>query len=102
MPAQRESTPSERATRLIEKARRSGTIHLDLSGLGLTAIPDSLGQLPHLRGIYLSDNQFTVIPDSLLQLEHLQSLYLSRNRITTIPDSLARLCLRTFRARLRD
>lgn len=72
-------------------SRRSRAATLNLAGLDLTAIPDSLAQLAHLQTLDLSSNQITAISDSLAQLARLQSLYLSHNRITAIPDSIAQL-----------
>ncbi len=75
----------------VEEAKRSGASRLDLSGLGLTAIPDTLSYLTNLQALDLSGNQIAVIPDSLSCLTNLQSLFLSDNLITSIPDSLSRL-----------
>ena len=75
----------------IEEARRSGAASLDLSGLNLSTVPDSLAQLPNLQTLNLSGNQITAIPHSFTQLTNLRSLDLGFNRITPIPDSLARL-----------
>ena len=86
-----QGNPSEEATRRIEEARRSGATNIDLGGLGLTAIPDSLARLPKLRSIFLSNNQITAIPDSISQLAKLRSLYLHGNQITALPESLTQL-----------
>src|ERR1017187_469906 len=91
MPVKPEIPPSEEAERRIEEARRSGAPQLDLSGLGLTGIPDSLAQLAQLQSLNLSNNRITAIPNSLAHLAQLQYLDLSRNRITAIPNSLAQL-----------
>src|ERR1039457_306345 len=91
MPAKRENDPSEEVARRIEVARRSDAKTLDLGGLDLTAIPESLTQFAQLQLLGLRRNQITAIPDSLAQLAQLQSLDLSSNQIAAIPDSLARL-----------
>src|ERR1019366_6151159 len=91
MPAELKNPQVEEAARRIEEARRSGATHINLSGLGLSAIPHSLAQLPELQTIFLSNNQITAVPDSLGRLAHLDSLDLSANQITAIPDSLAAL-----------
>jgi internalin A len=93
-PGEYRPSPSEgprEAQVRIEEARKTGKRDLDLSGLNLTAIPDSLGQLTNLQQLNLSNNQITAIPDSLAQLTNLQQLNFSINQITAIPDSLAQL-----------
>ena len=52
----------------IKEARRSGASKLDLSGLWLTSVPDSLAQLANLQNLRLANNQISAIPDSLAQL----------------------------------
>jgi Leucine-rich repeat (LRR) protein len=49
----------------IEEARRSDATALDLSGMGLTEVPESLGQLTQLQLLNLSGNQVTTLPESL-------------------------------------
>ncbi len=60
---------------------------LDLSNLGLTAIPEELAAwLPQLRSLDLSNNQLTSLPDTFLSnAPQLQSLNLSGNRISSLP-----------------
>jgi internalin A len=91
MPAELKNPQVEEAARRIEEARRSGATHINLSGLGLSAIPHSLAQLPELQTIFLSNNQITAIPDSITQLAKLESLYLHGNQITAIPEFLTQL-----------
>lgn len=79
------------AVRRIEMAHRTMSESLDMRGLGLTVIPDSIAELVNLEELNLSSNRITAIPDSIAELESLQKLYLGKNLITTIPDSLARL-----------
>lgn len=75
----------------IAQARADNLTELDLSGLGLTALPDSLFQFPSLRSLNLSFNRLTALPDSLAQLSNLQSLDLNNNRLTVLSDSLGEL-----------
>ena len=82
---------SEGVLDLIESARRSNSIFLDLSKRKLTTIPDSLAQLANLHTLHLGGNAIAAIPDSLAQLINLQTLVLDSNQIAAIPDSLAQL-----------
>ena len=79
------------AAKKIEAALRSGARSLDLSGLKLTELPESLGQLTQLQHLYLADNQLTTVPESLGQLTQLQLLNLSSNALTTVPEWLGQL-----------
>ena len=45
-----------RAEKIIEEARRSGATELDLSGMRLTELPESLGQLMQLQLLNVVDN----------------------------------------------
>ena len=63
-----------KAEQKIEAARRSRATKLDLSDMGLTELPESLGQLTQLQSLNLTDNQLTALPESLGQLTQLQSL----------------------------
>jgi len=81
----------QEALRRIEEAKRNKRVSLDLSGLGLTAIPDSLARLANLQQLSLDNNQLTTIPDSLAQLANLLILYLHNNQLTAMPDSLGKL-----------
>jgi hypothetical protein len=64
------------AEKKIEEAQRSWLI--DLRGMGLTELPESLGELT-LQILDLSDNQLTDLPTFLVQLELLKELYLDNN-----------------------
>ncbi|PSR16564.1 serine/threonine protein kinase [filamentous cyanobacterium CCP3] len=75
----------------IQEALESDATELDLSGLGLTVIPESLGNLTSLNWLDLSDNQLTAIPDYLGNLPNLTRLYLYQNQLTVIPDYLGNL-----------
>jgi len=90
-PAYQDNEGWQEALRRIEKARRSKDKELNLDGLQLEAIPDSLVELTNLRSLSLANNKITVIPDTLGQLTNLETLYLLYNEITAIPDSLSEL-----------
>jgi internalin A len=84
-------THSEIAEERIEAARKSKASSLDLDGLGLTELPESLGQLTQLHYLFVSHNQLTALPESLGQLTLLQHLFAWGNRLTALPESLGQL-----------
>ncbi|WP_047863083.1 COR domain-containing protein [Archangium gephyra] len=115
-------TPQEICEELIRQAARRRARSLDLSGLGLDALPASIGRLTHLYTLNVSNNNLTTLPDwigglteltslsaganplaalpeSMGQLEQLVGLELTRTRLTALPDSICRLTqLRTLSA----
>jgi internalin A len=91
MPVQPEVDPLSEANRRIEEARQSQSTSLDLSKLGLDALPIALAELTDLENLDLSDNRISVIPDSLAKLTNLEYLDIQGNQISVIPGSLANL-----------
>ena len=79
------------AEKKIEDALRSGATELDLGGMKLTALPESLGQLTQLQTLHLTGNQLTALPEWLGQLTQLQTLHLSVNQLTALPEWLGQL-----------
>ena len=73
------------AERKIEGARRSGASVLSLDHMGLTELPESLGQLAQLESLYLSSNRLTVLPESLRELTQLRTLNLMGNLLSDLP-----------------
>jgi hypothetical protein len=71
---------------VIAGALRSNATELDLFGRGLTALPESLGQLTQLQSLNLRYNQLTALPESLGQLTQLQSLVHSVKPHTAPPE----------------
>jgi internalin A len=86
-----QKTPLEIAETRIEEARDSKAPNLDLKGLELTEIPDSIGQLTQLRRLNLENNQLTCLPENILQLKELVSLDLGRNKLSYLPESIGEL-----------
>lgn len=79
------------ASTRIERARRSQSIHLDLSFLDLAELPESISQLTQLQTLNLSYNQLTELPESIGQLSQLRTLKLSNNELTELPEWLRNL-----------
>ena len=84
----------QKATQRIEGAKQSKALTLDLSGLGLRTLPDSLCLLGHhaqLQQLDLRNNQLVMLPESIGQLKQLRRLYLEGNKLTTLPESIGQL-----------
>jgi internalin A len=81
----------EIAQQRIAVARRQGSVRLNLSGLGLTALPEELWTLTTLRVLWLSDNQLTSLPPEIGALRQLVRLRLNRNRLTQLPPEVGAL-----------
>ncbi|XP_077869914.1 uncharacterized protein LOC144362659, partial [Saccoglossus kowalevskii] len=64
---------------------------LNLSGNGLTIVPQEIGECHELQKLNLSFNKFAKIPDSLCALEQLTELYMESNALTAIPDEISKL-----------
>ncbi|XP_074285463.1 putative disease resistance protein RGA1 [Silene latifolia] len=66
---------------------------LDLSSLQATSLPESIGQLLHLRCLDLSSNSgLKVLPKSITKLVNLQTLLLhSCAKLTQLPDDVRKL-----------
>jgi hypothetical protein len=79
------------ALRLIETAKRFNWDQLDLSGLGLKAIPESVFDFAGLTALKLQRNEIIAIPGSISRLSNLRSLNLGYNDLTVIPESIGYL-----------
>ncbi|XP_030959120.1 putative disease resistance protein RGA3 [Quercus lobata] len=64
---------------------------LDLHGMGIETIPNSIGKLNHLRYLYLSHNHIRMLPNSITRLHNLQTLRLSRCPIKELPKDINKL-----------
>jgi internalin A len=91
MPESKENKGWQEAVQRIEKAKLSNATELNLRGLKLTSLPESLGQLSQLQDLNLSRNELTALPESLGQLTQLQILDLNENELTVLPESLGQL-----------
>jgi internalin A len=91
MSTQRESGGFREAVKRIEKAGRSNSDSLDLSGLNLTSIPESVAQLVNLTRLDLHGNQIADLPEHIFRLANLEELLLDDNQLARIPQSLVQL-----------
>ncbi len=85
---------AEAVTR-IEKARKEGATSLNLSGLGLMTLPESIGQLTQLQSLSISNNQLTTLPESCAALSNLNRLILGDSLgdlpLVKLPDCVRQL-----------
>lgn len=79
------------ACRRVQAACRTRQEGLQLSGLGLEALPSALGKLQGLRILDLHNNRLEQLPDWIGHLPTLQELYVYSNRLTSVPASLGEL-----------
>ena len=86
-----QQTLEEIAKERIRKALEAKETVLDLSGLGLTALPVEIGQLTALTGLALYNNQLTALPAEIGRLTALRELYLFENQLATLPAEIGQL-----------
>ncbi|MBE9210815.1 leucine-rich repeat domain-containing protein [Nostoc sp. LEGE 06077] len=79
------------AEQRIEQARRKGAVELDLSGMGLTELPEEIASVTQLQTLNLSRNQLTQLPEAISSLTQLQTLNLFGNQLTQLPEAIASL-----------
>jgi internalin A len=72
----------------INHAVDEGATELDLSGKGLTELPDAIARLTNLTQLNLSYNRIAEIPEALETLTNLQRLDLRRNPLPISPEIL--------------
>ncbi|MDE3046338.1 MAG: leucine-rich repeat domain-containing protein [Verrucomicrobiota bacterium] len=72
-----------------EKCERLSLFSFD--GSKLTSLPKCIGQLTHLKELYLENNQLTALPPEIGQLTHLKELDLLNNQLTALPPEIGQL-----------
>jgi hypothetical protein len=76
---------------IIQAASRENITEFDLSGQGLTEIPEALGRLTNLCSLDLSNNLLAELPETVSNFTQLQELNLSDNRLSELPEEIAPL-----------
>ena len=84
-------TPEEIALQRIRAAAERGDTRLDLSRLGLTALPPEIGRLTSLQSLDLHGNQFADLPAEIFRLTQLSYLNLAGNQITLLSPEIGNL-----------
>jgi Leucine-rich repeat (LRR) protein len=79
------------ASALIEASRKKLATHLNLSGLRLNELPESVGMLTELQVLFVSHNNLRTLPRSICDLKHLTDLYIDGNELTALPEHITRL-----------
>ncbi|MFA6561222.1 MAG: COR domain-containing protein [Verrucomicrobiia bacterium] len=79
------------AERLIVRCRRARAQRLDLDGLSLLHLPESLRSLTWLKELNAHRNKITQLPVWLGELTELRSLDVHSNPLQAVPTSLSRL-----------
>ena len=87
----RKSEAFRGAEQKIKQALSARATELDLSGMALTELPETLGNLTQLTSLNLHSNQLTTLPETLGNLTQLTSLDLRDNQLTTLPETLGNL-----------
>lgn len=64
---------------------------LNLENCRLKALPDSMGNLTHLKRLYLFQNKIVDFPERLTNLQQLEHIYLQHNHLKDFPSILLRL-----------
>jgi hypothetical protein len=79
-----------RASLRENEAQLATITELDLSGLGLTMIPDEIASLdlPNVTSLNLSENRLRALPNNFgVNWNQLESLCLNRNQLTALPNN---------------
>ncbi|KAJ0982021.1 hypothetical protein J5N97_010276 [Dioscorea zingiberensis] len=74
---------------ILNKSKRLRT--LDLAGLRIDKLPDSIGDLKYLRFLDLSESTVNTLPKSFHRLYHLMYLDLSKCKFDSLPKDLSEL-----------
>ncbi|OLS21909.1 MAG: hypothetical protein HeimC3_33270 [Candidatus Heimdallarchaeota archaeon LC_3] len=73
------------------EALNGHVIQLNLTGLKISHLPDSIGLFSELKYLFLSNNNLSFLPDSIGLLSKLKVLFLLNNNLTELPESFENL-----------
>ena len=76
---------------LLIETGHSALNFLDMLNNRIAALPDSIGRLSTLQGLYVENNHLTELPASIGQLSELTALFVNSNRLTSLPGSIGQL-----------
>lgn len=81
----------ERMEGLLDFKLQHDARYLDLSRLGISKIPDAIGNLTKLETLMLAENKIQTLPETIGLLTNLKTLYLFNNQLTALPESIGNL-----------
>jgi GTPase SAR1 family protein len=76
---------------VIQAVNRENVSKFDLSGQGLTEIPEAISRLTNLYFLDLNNNQLTELPEGIGDLINLQELRLNDNELSELPETIGNL-----------
>jgi hypothetical protein len=80
-----------KAEKIINRTQKWGGTNVDLSGLKLTKLPESLTSLVEIESLNLSFNNLSEIPEWLNTLTKLKKIDLHHNKLSNLPIWLSNL-----------
>ena len=89
-------TDARRAPILAKLCTFTFVTKLVLSCNDIAVVPDAIGALTNLKGLYLGGNKIATLPASIGRLTALETLYLYRNILTAVPPSIGSLTALTY------
>lgn len=81
----------EEVLHIIRQGVKEAVSSLDLSRRGLTTLPPAIGELRHLKELYLEGNELRTLPPEIGRLANLQKLNLENNQLTSLPSQMSAL-----------
>lgn len=78
-------------TKMGFTVKKDRIIGIGLYDCGLSALPESIGNLKCLQKLDLSNNKFKILPESICNLKSLQKLNLEGNQLSNLPESIGNL-----------
>jgi len=81
----------DKADHKITEADINEHTKLDLTGMNLDEIPESITNLTQLEELYLGSNQLSYLPEFIGTLTNLKILWADSNQLTRLPESIGKL-----------